>query len=66
MGRIGAIVGISFGEFDILHRYLPTMFLASALSILSAFLFPILPEMTKRKMPDTIKDIQKDQNNVSY
>ena len=50
-------MGISFGEFDVLHRYQPIMILAAALSILSAVLLPILPEMTKRKMPDTFDDI---------
>ena len=50
-------MGISFGEFDVLHRYQPIMILAAALSILSAVLLPILPEMTKTKMPDTFDDI---------
>ena len=60
-------MGISFGEFDVLHRYEPTMILAAALSILSAVLLPILPEMTKRKMPDTYEDIdlKEEKNDVT-
>ena len=57
-------MGISFGEFDVLHRYQPIMILAAALSILSAVLLPILPEMTKRKMPDTHEDIYMKEDKV--
>ena len=57
--RIGAIVGIIFGELKVLHHYEPILILAGILAMLSGVLIPFLPEMTKSKMPKTYLDIQK-------
>ena len=65
VARLGALLGISLGEYDVLHRYNITMFLAAALSFLSAVLLQFLPEMTEIKMADTYEEIKEVKKDVS-
>ena len=58
MARIGAIIGIIFGEYDMFHFLKPVLVFAGTLSIISAMLITFLPETTKSKMPETYQDIQ--------
>ena len=58
MARIGAIVGIIFGEYDMFHFFKPVLVFAGTLSIIAALLITFLPETTKNKMPETYQDIQ--------
>ena len=58
MGRIGAIVGIILGEYDMFHFFKPVLVFAGTLSIISAMLIIFLPETTKSKMPETYQEIQ--------
>ena len=57
--RVGAITGIMIGELNLLHSSLIVNTLAAIVTLLSAVLIKILPDMTKERMPVTLEDISK-------
>ena len=57
--RLGAITGIMIGELNLLHSSVIVNVLAALVTLLSAFLIKILPDMTKHRMPVSLQDIAK-------
>ena len=57
--RLGAITGIIVGEMKLLHSSMVVNTLAGIVTLISALLIKVLPDMTKEKMPVTSKDIEK-------
>jgi hypothetical protein len=57
--RIGAITGIMIGELNLLHSSFIVNTLAAIVTLLSAVLIKILPDMTKERMPVALDDISK-------
>ena len=55
--RLGAITGIMIGELDLLHSSFIVNLLAAIVTLLSAVLIKILPDMTEKRMPVTLHDI---------
>ena len=56
--RLGAITGIIIGEMKLLHSSFLVNILAGIVTLISALLIKVLPDMTKEKMPVTSKDIE--------
>ena len=55
--RLGAITGIMIGELDLLYSSFIVNLLAAIVTLLSAVLMKILPDMTEKRMPVTLHDI---------
>lgn len=56
IGKLGAIVGIILGEYKKLHP--PVRVVTGASTLITAFLILALPDLTKHKMPKTVKEIE--------
>ena len=57
--RLGAITGIIIGELKLLHSSFVVNALAGIVTLISALLIKVLPDMTKENMPVTSQDIEK-------
>jgi len=57
--RLGAITGIIIGELKLLHSSFAVNALAGIVTLISALLIKVLPDMTKENMPVTSQDIEK-------
>ena len=55
---MGAITGIIVGEMELLHSSSLVNSLAGIITFISALLVNILPEMTQKRMPQTLEEIK--------
>ena len=58
IGRLGAILGIFLGEHKQLHLSTTVMFVMGFLMMVSAVFLKLLPDLTKHKMPRTLKELE--------
>ena len=59
LGTIGGIVGIILGEYQKLPYSTTVIAVIGALTLITAFLIRVLPDITKEKMPKTFADLEK-------
>ena len=58
IGRLGAILGIFLGEYKQLHLSNTVMFVMGFLMLVSAVFLKLLPDLTRHKMPRTLKELE--------
>lgn len=51
-------MGIILGEYKKLHLSTPVRIVAGASTLISALLIRVLPDMTKKKLPKTMEEVE--------